>query len=158
MSINDFSTLVQTIVIAATLIFTIFATRLNVKWADSAEKRAAKNIDILANGLESISRSLKESSSQAFGVRWQLTRDGKNSFRLENVGDSIARRVEIITHETLPLFQLPVMPIYELAPNEIVCFSAIRTFGTLDATVKVVWENEFGEKNFWARPLPIQSP
>ena len=101
MSIGDFSSLVQTLVIVATLIFTICATKQNLKKADAAEERAAKNIDILATGLETISNSLKAQSFQELGVRWILTSESGGTYRLENVGDSLARRVEIFTHETL---------------------------------------------------------
>ena len=157
LSASEFLALIQTLLLLATFVVSIIESRQNLKKADAAESRSAKNVNIIASSLENIALKLESQKQNSVGVRWVLSWQGKDSYLLENVGDEIAKEVVIHTDSTMPLFQLPSLPIKELAPRESVQFMAIRTFGTIDATVRVTWEKDDGESATWARALPMKN-
>lgn len=157
MSVGEISAVVQTFFLIATFVITIQQSRQNLKKADAAEARSVKNVDIIAAALDNIAFKLEGQKQTSVGVRWALSWNGKDTYLLENVGDEIAQEVIIHSDETMPLFQLPTMPVDEIAPRESIQFTAIRTFGTTDATVRVSWNKADGENAIWARPLPMKS-
>jgi hypothetical protein len=87
-------------------------------------------------------------------VEWSLRRDAGDRFRLENVGDALARDVTLTAHESLGgLIDMHGGP--DLAPREAMTFIAAPSFETSDMTITVTWDDESGAPaGSWKYPLP----
>ncbi len=164
MNFDQTLTLVQTIAVVISLGFTVVFSVLNLRKADSAERRTEQDTKILATQLEEIAQALHKQgeatlglANQKVGVRWSLEWAGGERYSLENVGDEVATSVSIVTHETLPIFEMPEMPIGKMEPGEIADFMAVRTLGTRDATISIEYTNPAGEQKTWSRALPFRN-
>jgi hypothetical protein len=157
MTLDQISTLVQTVAVCISIFFTLIFSILNLRKADAAERRTAQDTQILATQLEEIAKALEAAGSTRIGVRWSLEWVGGDRYRVENVGDAIASEVSILCHETLPLLQTPVMPVPSLEPSDVIDFMAIRTMGTIDATITVAYKTPDGEDKKWSRALPFKN-
>lgn len=153
---SEISDLAQTIGLFVSLVFTVFFSIITLKKADSAERRTEQNTTLLASQLEDIAQALKGQSNPKIGVRWSLDWVGGDTYQIENVGDEPVESVSIQSHETLPLLQVPEMPISQMCPTDSVTFMAARTLGTTDATITIAYRNLDGEEKSWSRALPFK--
>lgn len=156
MSIGEISDLAQTIGLFVSLLFTAIFSVITLRKADSAERRTEQNTTLLASQLEDISQALRGQTNSKTGVRWSLDWVGGDTYQIENIGDETAESVSIRSHETLPLLQLPEMPISQMDPTESATFMAARTLGTTDATITIAYRNLDGEEKSWSRALPFK--
>lgn len=86
------------------------------------------------------------------GVRWTLTHFDGDTYKIENVGDRLARDVQVAAHESMMLRSPEPQAI---PPGEAVTFMAARSFGTSDSTITVQWyEDGDGVERSWRYPLP----
>jgi len=86
---------------------------------------------------------------------WQLTHHGGDTYLLENVGDATAYDVDVQAPPDLPFRARTPLPANELAPQQVIQFMAVRTLGTKDDTMTVVWSDVSGsQRQEWLRPLP----
>ncbi len=164
MTFDQTLTLVQTIAVVVSLAFTFVFSVQNLRKADAAEQRTEKDTKILATQLEEIALALQKQgeatlglANQRVGVRWSLEWVGGDRYSLVNVGDEVASGVSIVTHETLPIREMPEMPIAAMEPGDVVDFMAIRTLGTRDATIAIEYTNPAGEEKVWSRALPFRN-
>ena len=156
---SDYSSWVQTGLLLLSLIATVWISSTNLRKADAAERRAQADSEVFADALEGISQSIKgialASVAPPAGVRWALTWEARSVYRIENIGDESAYNVRVVAHETLPTSGLDAEPIDVVQPGEGPQFSAIRTFGTQDATITILWVDSEGVEHKWARTLPF---
>lgn len=164
MTFDQTLTLLQTIAVIVSLVLTVAFSVLNLRKADAAEQRTEKDTKILATQLEEIALALHKQgeatlglASQRTGVRWSLEWAGGDRYSLVNVGDEIATYVSIVTHETLPIFEMPEMPISQMEPGDVADFMAVRTMGTRDATISIEYTNPAAEEKVWSRALPFKN-
>lgn len=159
MTASDYSSWAQTVLLLLTLIATVWISFTNLRKADAAERRAQADSEVFADALDGITQSIKgialSAASPQVGVRWALTWEARSVYRIENVGDESAYNVRVISHETLPTSGLDDEPIEVVQPGEGPQFSAIRTFGTQDATITILWVDGEGVEHRWARTLPF---
>ena len=164
MNFDQMLTAVQTIAVVVSLGFTVVFSVLNLRKADAAEQRTEKDTKILATQLEEIALAIHKQGeatlglvNQRVGVRWSLEWAGGDRYSLENAGDEVATAVSIVAHETMPIFEMPEMPISTMAPGDVADFMAVRTLGTSDATISIEYTNPAGEEKVWSRVLPFKN-
>jgi hypothetical protein len=164
MSFDQVLTLIQTIAVIVSLGFTVVFSVLNLRKASAAEERTEKDTKILATQLEEIALAIHKQgevtlgiANQRNGVRWELEWAGGDRYSVKNVGDEIATEVSILSDETLPVFEMPDMPIAAMEPGDVADFMAVRTMGTRDATISIAYTNPSGEAKVWGRALPFKN-
>lgn len=164
MSFDQALTLLQAVAVIISLSLTVTFSVLNLRKADAAERRTEKDTKILATQLEEIVLALQnlgqatsDAATHRSGVRWTLNWESGDAYHLENTGDEVATKVSIVTHDSLPVFRMPVMPIMKMEPGDSVNFMAVRTMGTKDATISIEYTNLDGETKMWLRALPFRS-
>lgn len=155
MTASDYSSWAQTVILLATLVLTTIVSFINLRKADAAERRAQADTEVLADSIDGIAQSLKSLVAPGIGVRWAITWERGSTYRVENIGDERAENVRVNTHETLPTRGLDLLPLDKLDPTESFEFIAIRTMGTVDATVGIVWTGQDGQEHTWKRALPF---
>jgi hypothetical protein len=156
---SDYSSWAQTALLLMSLIATVWISFTNLRKADAAERRAQADSEVFADALDGIAQSIKgialSAAAPNAGVRWALTWEGRSIFRIENIGDESAYNVRVVSHESLPIRGLDEETIEVVQPGEGPQFTAIRTFGTQDATITILWADDAGAEHKWARTLPF---
>ena len=161
------------------------AQRASEASAERAEAAAALNIDALtriADALEqpivsALERSARAATDRAklaekdamqngsfrgsipfvnpARVKWSLRHFSGDKYIVENIGDATAYNVVVSAHESL--LQPGEWPRAEqLGPGEGLDFFAVRTLGTVDATITVTWSptEDPEDADTWRYPLP----
>ncbi|MEV6963641.1 hypothetical protein AB0M47_00900 [Hamadaea sp. NPDC051192] len=154
--------------VVVTLIFTIRSeklTRAGQKTAQEQAEAAAQRSEAAARLTEEYTRRLVDAvetmakngglgTAASPGVRWSLRFHQGDSYLLENVGDRIAHKVQVESHESLVLRKPPVQ---DVAPSAAIKFIAARSMATSDSTITVRWTDD-GEEASWKYPLPPKNP
>lgn len=141
------------------------AERAGEASAERAENAAALTIDTMSR----MADALDNISSQGIGsnpipielthrVAWALTHYEGDMYMLTNTGDATAYNVRVSAHESLiAVGEWPSET--SMKPNDVITFMAVRTFGTTDSTITVVWGTEHdGDRDVWRYPLPPRPP
>jgi hypothetical protein len=151
MTAGEITSLIQTIVLIFTLIATTVISIINLKKADSAEKRIKAIGDSFAESLELIAKAL----GKKIGVRWTVTWVKGDSYELENTGDEDAVDVVMRSDKTLGATGTPDdFPIAKVRPGDSFSFMASRSMVTTDLNIYVSWKSESGEELNWNWHLP----
>lgn len=85
-----------------------------------------------------------------------MTHHGGDMYLLTNVGSATAHNVTLSADDSLPLIEPPEG--VDLRPDEGATFGAAPSFGTVDRTVTVHWEDPAGGEHDWRYPLPPKPP
>lgn len=152
--------LVTSVGVIVTLILTIRADTSAALRSEAAARLSQDNAENIVLALAKIAAAAKAPSAAELPrqmVRWSLKWDTGDRYILVNIGDAVAKDVQVSSHESLGLLHV-TRPGSDLQPDEALTFLAVLTFGTTDTTITVTWrdthEHEVSDKSTWRYPLP----
>jgi hypothetical protein len=107
----------------------------------------------VVEALESIAAAGGPLTAKVARVQWSLANHDRMRYVLTNIGESVARGVQVSSDPTLALRDLPVDE--DVRPGEAISFMAIPSLGTRDRTITVTWSSDGDSaRDSWKYPLP----
>lgn len=158
------STVVANIVTSAgvvlSLILTVRADRSAASRSEAAASHSQDNSESVVAALQEIASAARAGAGPSPPrpkVRWSLRWESGDRYILVNIGDALARDVEISAHESLQLIHITRSG-SDMAPDEALTFLTVLTFGTTDSLITVTWRDdgvaEATGRRTWRYPLP----
>lgn len=121
---------------------------------EAATRLQGEYTERMVDALEDIATRRPGASTALVGVRWKLTYETGDTFRLENSGTAIAQDVTVSGHQSLVGPDI-VSGGPDLGPSEAMTFMAALSLATSDTTISVEWrESGKSEPLEWKYPLP----